>query len=364
MHDYEQWETANTETQKTEKSEKAISEKSLSEKGSQKAPSIEMNREAEKVPETEGEILAGILTEDIMKETPGKQLEEREMEEPRTPQDNFDISRIEDQQEEQQPQKKRKLTHKGKLLIDSVISISKNELKKQEKDTEDIVRERKTVPKTKQDLLKVTNFSQMISLPNIQSLPFEFIEIYEKKEMRKDLGSVERERRIDEVDDVGITVQFNEPSPVHERTEEPIHQETLLSEERTPLKGIEVTPLKTPKTPKEQKEKKEKTPKKKKELTSEEKEKRKREKEEKEVLSKQYKGLGVTSNTLKVISLFKQNFRDQDELSVKNMLKGRSKKVASQYFFECLVLKSKDIIQVEQNEPFGDILITKTEKFV
>jgi len=74
--------------------------------------------------------------------------------------------------------------------------------------------------------------------------------------------------------------------------------------------------------------------------------------------------MGVTNNTVRVISLLKEQFKDREKLSVQSMLEGKSKKTAAQYFFEILVLKSRDIIQVEQGEPFSEILLSKSEKFV
>lgn len=42
------------------------------------------------------------------------------------------------------------------------------------------------------------------------------------------------------------------------------------------------------------------------------------------------------------------------------MLKGRTRSTAAKCFFEILVLKSKDIIETKQTQPYGDIIISKS----
>jgi len=50
-------------------------------------------------------------------------------------------------------------------------------------------------------------------------------------------------------------------------------------------------------------------------------------------------------------------------LIFRELVQGKRRKTVAGTFFELLVLKSKDRIQVEQSEPFGDIIITKGKNF-
>jgi len=51
------------------------------------------------------------------------------------------------------------------------------------------------------------------------------------------------------------------------------------------------------------------------------------------------------------------------ELSFKALVEGQSKKVVAGTFFEFLVLKTKNRIDLRQEYPYGDILVSKTPKF-
>jgi len=86
-------------------------------------------------------------------------------------------------------------------------------------------------------------------------------------------------------------------------------------------------------------------------------------------LGEQYKSLGiVTDKTLKIIAFLKSAFKTSDELSTFNLMKEskkeNKKEVVARFFSELLVLKTKNIIDISQNEPFSDILIKKTKLFV
>jgi len=54
---------------------------------------------------------------------------------------------------------------------------------------------------------------------------------------------------------------------------------------------------------------------------------------------------------------------ENEELSYLEMVKGRKRKIVIGTFFELLVLKTKDIVDIQQSEPYGDILIRKTNIF-
>lgn len=67
-----------------------------------------------------------------------------------------------------------------------------------------------------------------------------------------------------------------------------------------------------------------------------------------------------TDRTEKVKRFVASRFEDEgDEMSFFELVEGKSKKVAAGTFFEFLVLKNRDIIDVRQEEPYADIAITK-----
>ncbi|KAJ0792764.1 putative rad21/Rec8-like protein [Helianthus annuus] len=49
-------------------------------------------------------------------------------------------------------------------------------------------------------------------------------------------------------------------------------------------------------------------------------------------------------------------------VSMKSILEGKTRKVCSRMFFETLVLKSCDLVDVKQDEPYGDITLKVTSK--
>nr|XP_043611727.1 sister chromatid cohesion 1 protein 3 [Erigeron canadensis] len=49
-------------------------------------------------------------------------------------------------------------------------------------------------------------------------------------------------------------------------------------------------------------------------------------------------------------------------VSMKSILEGKTRKVCSRFFFETLVLKSCDLVDVKQDEPYGDITLKVTPK--
>ncbi|GMH36325.1 hypothetical protein BSKO_04193 [Bryopsis sp. KO-2023] len=70
-----------------------------------------------------------------------------------------------------------------------------------------------------------------------------------------------------------------------------------------------------------------------------------------------------TSRTQVVLSHLEAAFKKQEapnpSLKMNKILKGKTRLDASRWFFECLVLNSRGCIQMEQNEPFGDISIAE-----
>lgn len=86
-----------------------------------------------------------------------------------------------------------------------------------------------------------------------------------------------------------------------------------------------------------------------------------RKRQEMQELRTKLSNKGITERTLNVYSLFNESFKTKDTLSFDDLLQGRKKGTAAKCFYELLMLKSKDLIDVKQEEPFGDITITKTE---
>lgn len=70
-----------------------------------------------------------------------------------------------------------------------------------------------------------------------------------------------------------------------------------------------------------------------------------------------------SKRTEKMFQWLDNNFQDQDEISYEAMVKGKKRRTAVGCFYELLVLKSHDFIQVEQPEAHGDIAISKTDKW-
>jgi hypothetical protein len=70
----------------------------------------------------------------------------------------------------------------------------------------------------------------------------------------------------------------------------------------------------------------------------------------------------VSRRTEFMRSYLKQTMAGEEQ-SFNALFKGLKKKRVAQSFFELLVLKSKDYIDLKQSQPYGDITIKKTEKF-
>ena len=75
-------------------------------------------------------------------------------------------------------------------------------------------------------------------------------------------------------------------------------------------------------------------------------------------------------HTVKVFSLLKRNMSDHgddeskpDHISFNALSKGSSRRTAAGVYFELLQLKTWDYINVEQSEPYGDIIISPGVKF-
>lgn len=69
----------------------------------------------------------------------------------------------------------------------------------------------------------------------------------------------------------------------------------------------------------------------------------------------------ITKRTQQMMANLRAGFKDADELSYQGITEGRPRRTAAAVFFELLVLKTKDYVDVEQPEPYADITIRPTE---
>mmetsp|Transcript_30880 Transcript_30880/g.77539 ORF Transcript_30880/g.77539 Transcript_30880/m.77539 type:complete len:262 (+) Transcript_30880:57-842(+) len=70
-----------------------------------------------------------------------------------------------------------------------------------------------------------------------------------------------------------------------------------------------------------------------------------------------------SANTLKMHKFLDRVLTTQENVSYEQIVEGKKRKTVAQSFFELLVLKTGGFIDVQQEEPFGDILISKTTQF-
>jgi len=71
----------------------------------------------------------------------------------------------------------------------------------------------------------------------------------------------------------------------------------------------------------------------------------------------------VSERTSKMRSYLNSSFSGDEGLSFKTLFQGKPRRTVSVAFFELLVLKSKSFIDLQQEEPYGDIVISKTPSF-
>ncbi len=93
---------------------------------------------------------------------------------------------------------------------------------------------------------------------------------------------------------------------------------------------------------------------------------RRRERQREEELGTKFADEGLTDRSKKVLGLFKQTFEQHNNANISffTMLEGRQRITAARCFYELLVLKSKDLVTVEQAEPYGDIIIGSSDRLM
>ncbi|GMI83006.1 hypothetical protein HRI_001969900 [Hibiscus trionum] len=78
---------------------------------------------------------------------------------------------------------------------------------------------------------------------------------------------------------------------------------------------------------------------------------------------------GWSSRTRMVAKKLQKSFLDQmkkgeeEKVNLSQLLKGRTKKASAKVFYEILVLKTRGLVDVQQDDGFGDILVLKSPKW-
>ena len=87
--------------------------------------------------------------------------------------------------------------------------------------------------------------------------------------------------------------------------------------------------------------------------------------EDTHVTAEEYSQTNWSERTQKVLNSLKLKFdAEPDQPLQYSKLAGRSRRTAAVCLFELLVLKTRDFIEVDQEEPFGDITVTPTDKLL
>jgi chromatin segregation and condensation protein Rec8/ScpA/Scc1 (kleisin family) len=75
-------------------------------------------------------------------------------------------------------------------------------------------------------------------------------------------------------------------------------------------------------------------------------------------------GPEYSDRTRKMHNFLQKNFGDRvEELSYLSMVENKKRHVVVGTFFELLVLKSTNVVQVKQDKPYGDIIVSKGKNF-
>jgi cohesin complex subunit SCC1 len=74
--------------------------------------------------------------------------------------------------------------------------------------------------------------------------------------------------------------------------------------------------------------------------------------------------MSFSERTQKMGQYLEKSFSTEERLSFNALFEGKNKRTVAVAFFELLVLKSNKLIDLQQDEPYGDIIITKTDAFV
>ncbi|KAL7720268.1 DNA repair protein Rad21 [Entamoeba marina] len=76
------------------------------------------------------------------------------------------------------------------------------------------------------------------------------------------------------------------------------------------------------------------------------------------------KTVSWTSRSAKVHNFLKKSMGDNKEISYKAFVQGKKRKQVVGVFFELLVLKTQGVIDLEQQTPYGDVVVKQTDTFL
>ena len=79
------------------------------------------------------------------------------------------------------------------------------------------------------------------------------------------------------------------------------------------------------------------------------------------VTAEQYEEDHLTKRTQKMMTSLKAGFEEADEITYNGMTTGKNRRTAAACLFELLVLKTKGYIEVDQAQPYADIIVTPTD---
>lgn len=83
-----------------------------------------------------------------------------------------------------------------------------------------------------------------------------------------------------------------------------------------------------------------------------------------EVTAEEYAHASWSKRTQKMVGNLRTAFENQDTLSFSEMTQRKTRRTAAACLFELLVLKTRDYIAINQNEPYSDITITPTPRLM
>lgn len=83
-----------------------------------------------------------------------------------------------------------------------------------------------------------------------------------------------------------------------------------------------------------------------------------------EVTTEEWEQASWSKRTQKMMANLRTGFEAQEELSFNDMTHKKSRRTAAACLFELLVLKTKDFVQIQQDEPYGDIIVRPTDRLL
>jgi len=70
-----------------------------------------------------------------------------------------------------------------------------------------------------------------------------------------------------------------------------------------------------------------------------------------------------SQRTKKMLTFLSNQLKNKEEIEFNKLVEGKRRKVAAAVFYQLLVLKSHSCIDLQQEEPYGEILVKKDENF-